>query len=144
MTNTVAPDEIPRGLFGLKEKDIHNWVFLTAFAAGSQDPMTVEMTLDQWMVLPPVQYVVKLELSQQQPRRPSASSNDPAATLPVPRGHIEWKDGQNWVVLTAYRIETKEAVTVEMTLAQWFALKPVRAAVRDRLESWQDRKMPTW
>ena len=137
---SIAPDEIPRGYSGFKEKDIHNWVFLTAFAAGSQDPMTVEMTLDQWIVLPPVQYVVKLHLSKQQPRRPTVITNDPAATLHVPRGHIEWRDGQNWVVLTAYRTGTQEAVTLEMTLAQWFALKPVRDSVKERLDHWQDNK----
>ena len=88
--------------------------------------------------------MVKLELPQPQPRRPSAISNNSGGVLPVPRGHIEWKGGRNWVVLTAYRAGTQEAVTVEMPLGHWFVLKPVRDAVYDELESWQDRRMPKW
>jgi hypothetical protein len=98
------------------------------------------MTLAQWFDLPPVQYVVKVELSRQQPRRP-AGITIPAAALPVPRGHIEWRDGQNWVILTAYRAGSQEAATIEVTLTQWFALIAVRSAVEERLERWQNNKL---
>jgi hypothetical protein len=54
------------------------------------------------------------------------------------------EEGRNWVILTAYRLGTKDAATVEMTLGQWFALKPVRDAVMDAFESWYDSKMPRW
>ena len=84
--NTVAQRDTPYGRLNFKE--YQNWVILTARRAGSEDLVTVEMTLDQWFDLPPVQYVVKTELSRQQPRRPAATSTDPAAIFPVPRGHI--------------------------------------------------------
>jgi hypothetical protein len=71
-------------------------------------------------------------------------TNDSADTQPVPHGHIEWKDGQNWVVVTANRIGIQEPITLEMTLAQWLALRPVRRAVEAVLENWHDRKMPKW
>jgi hypothetical protein len=143
--NTLAPADIPNGHFELRSDARHpHWVILTAYHVGSEEPMMVEMTLDQWIVLAPVLYVIQLELSQRQPRRPSGVTRDSASVLPVPRGHIEWKDGRNWVVLTAYRAGTQNAVTVKMTLGHWFALKPVRAAVMDRFENWQDRKMPKW
>jgi hypothetical protein len=54
--------------------------------------------------------------------------------------HIEWKDGQNWGILTAYCAESDEVTTVEVTLTQWFALVPVRYAVEERLERWQENK----
>jgi len=59
---------------------------------------------------------------------------------PFPRGHIEWKDGQNWVILTAYCAGSDEVTTVEVPLTQWFALVPVRCAVEERLERWQENK----
>jgi hypothetical protein len=81
--------------------------------------------------------IIKLELSRQQPRRPVGASSEAATSLPVPRGHMEWKDGQNWVILTAFRTGTKEPVTLEFTLWQWLRLIPVRYAVEERLERWQ-------
>jgi hypothetical protein len=145
MTNTIPSSEIPNAVFEYRKNAYQaRWIILTAHRIGSGETVTVEMSLDQWIKLAPVQYVVKLELSQQQPRRPRPVTDDSARTLPVPQGYIEWKDGQNWVVLTAYRAGTEEAVTVEMTLGQWLPLKPVRAAVRDGLDNWQDRKMPKW
>jgi hypothetical protein len=139
------PSDIPNARFEYREKAYQpHWIVITANRAGSNEPATVEMSLDQWIRLAPVQYVVKLELSQQQPRRPGAGANNSGEGLPVPRGHIEWRDGQNWVVLTANRAGTQEVVTVDMTLGQWFPLKPVRAAVEDGLDSWLDRQMPKW
>jgi hypothetical protein len=122
------------------------WVTLAAYRADGKGPVVVEMTAGEWHYLPLVQYVVKLLLSQQQPRRPNkiSAENDPAAMLPIPRAHIEWKDGQNWVLLTANQVGTQEPVTVEMTLADWFALMPVRSEVRHGLEAWQQKKMPRW
>jgi hypothetical protein len=137
--NTVAASDVPYGL--LSFKDAQFWVVLTARCTGSEDVVTVEMTLDQWFDLPPVQYVVKLQLSRQQPRRPAATINDPAESHPVPRGHIEWKDGQNWVVLTAYLAGSQDAVTVEIPLGQWFGLIPVRAVVEEQLERWESNKL---
>jgi hypothetical protein len=141
--NTVASDNVPSGIYVLRS-DARNpyWLVLTAHRADGQGPVAVEMTAGEWYYLPPVQYFVKLHLSQQQPRRPSRTDNDPTAVLPVPRGHIEWKGGQNWVVVTAHRAGTQEPVTVEMTLADWFALMPVRSAVRDGLEGWQRKRRP--
>jgi hypothetical protein len=139
--NTVAPNDIPYGRLDQRPHQMHLNVILTAYRAGGEAPVTVEMTLDQWLDLPPVQYVIKTELSRQQPRRPAGIANDPARAHVVPRGHIEWKDGQNWVVLTAYAAGTEEAVTVEVTLSQWFALTPVRYAVEERLERWQENKL---
>jgi hypothetical protein len=143
--NTVSSSDVPSGIYVLK-RDARNphWVVLTAQRADGEGPVAVEMTAGEWYHLPPVQYAVKLQLSQQQPRRPSRTrnDNDAAATLPIPRGHIEWKDGQNWVILTANRVGTQEPVTVEMTLAEWFALLPVRAAIRHGLDEWRARKKP--
>jgi hypothetical protein len=53
---------------------------------------------------------------------------------------MEWKDGQDWVILTAFRTGTKEPVTLEFTLWQWLRLIPVRYAVEERLERWQWRR----
>jgi hypothetical protein len=143
--NTIPPIDVPSARFDFRERSYQpHWIVLTALRTGSDEPVTVEMSLDQWIHLAPVQYVVKLELSQQQPRRPRAPIHDPAVMPPVPRGHIEWKDGQNRVVITAYRAGTQEPVTLEMTLGQWFPLKPVRAAVQDGLDNWVDRQMPKW
>jgi hypothetical protein len=140
-----SSNNIPNARFEYREKGYQRrWIVITANLAGSDEPVTVEMSLDQWIHLAPVQYAVKLELSRQQPRRPGAAANDSTTTLPVPRGHVEWRDGQNWVVLTAHRAGTQEAVTVEMTLGQWFPLKPVRAAVEDALDNWLYRQMPKW
>ena len=139
MMNTVAPSDVPRGIENWRRD--HWVVVLTAYRARSEEAVTVEMTLDQWFDLPPVQYVVKVELSRQQPRRPAGITGDATAALPVPRGHIEWRNGQNWVILTAYRAGSQEAVTVEVTLTQWFALIPVRSAVEERLERWQNNKL---
>jgi len=144
--STVAPSEFPTARFEFRNEGYQpRWILVTAYRAGSSDNLvTVEMDFGQWLALAPVQYVVKLELSQQQPRRPVAAAEDSVATPMVPRGHIEWKDGQNWVALTANRAGTQEPVTIEMTLWQWFGLKPVRAAVDDQLVNWHDRKMPKW
>ena len=139
--NTVAPIDIPHGRLEQRPHEKHNFVILTAFRAEGEDPITVEMTLDQWLDLPPVQYVVKTELSRQQPRRPTGVTDDPTTTHVVPRGHIEWKDGQNWVVLTAHVAGSKEATTVGMTLTQWFALNLVRYAVDEQLERWQENRL---
>jgi hypothetical protein len=139
MMNTVESSDVPRGL--LDWRSDHWVVVLTAYRTGSDKVVTVEITLAQWLDLPPVQYVVKIELSRQQPRRPADITGDPAAALPVPRGHIEWKDGQNWVILTAYCAGSKETATVEVTLTQWFFLIPVRCAVEERLERWQGDKL---
>lgn len=140
--------DVPSGVYEFRNKDFRNpyWVTLTAYRADGKGPVVVEMTASEWHYLPLVQYVVKLLLSQQQPRRPSkiSNDNDPAATLPIPRAHIEWKDGQNWVILTSNQAGTQEAVTVEMTLAEWFDLMPVRSEVRDGLEAWQQKRMPKW
>jgi hypothetical protein len=137
--NTVAQSDTPYGQLTFKQ--YQSWVILTARRAGSEDSVTVEMTFDQWFDLPPVQYVVKTELSRQQPRRPASTSTDTAAVLPVPRGHIEWRQGQNWVILTAYLAGSQDAVTVEIPLGQWFSLIPVRAVVEERLERWQENKL---
>jgi hypothetical protein len=143
--NTVPPADVPNAHFEFREKAWQpRWIILTAHREGSDEPVTVEMSLDDWIHLAPVQYVVKLELSQQQPRRPRAQISSSSEALPVPRGHIEWKDGQNWVVVTARRLGTQEAVTVEMTLGQWSPLKPVRAAVQDGLDNWVYGQMPKW
>jgi hypothetical protein len=139
MMDTVASNDVPRGHLGWK--DGQNWVILTAYRTGSEEAVTVEMPLDQWYDLPPVQYVVKVELSRQQPRRPGVTTGDPTAALPVPRGHIEWRDGQNWVILTAYCTETQEAATIEVALTRWFGLIPVRAVVEEQLERWQNNKL---
>jgi hypothetical protein len=136
--NTIASSEVPYGRLDWKENQ--NWVILTARRTGSEEPVTVEITLAQWLDLPPVQYVMKTELSRQQPRRPGALATDPALAHSVPRGHIEWKEGQNWVVLTAYAVGSQAAVTIEIPLGQWFALIPVRYAVEERLERWQANK----
>jgi hypothetical protein len=138
--NTVAPNDVPHSRLDSRPHEKHWIVILTAYRAGSEDPVTVEMTLDQWLDLPPVQYVVKTELSRQQPRRPTGITDDPATAHAIPRGHIEWNDGQNWVVLTAYAAGSKEAATVRMTLTQWFALNLVRYAVEEQLERWQENK----
>src|SRR5262245_49754631 len=106
-------DDIPRAHFEVR-KDWHiRWVILTAYRTGGLDPITVEMPLGQWLELPVVQYVVKLETSQQQPRTPRAMTTIHTAELPVPRGHLEWKEGRNWVVLTANRLGSQEAATVQ-------------------------------
>jgi len=138
MMNTVASKDVPHGRLDQRPHQMHWIVILAAYRAGSEDLVTVETTLDQWLDLPPVQYVVKTELSRQQPRRPTRVTGDDAAT--VPRGHIEWKDGQNWVILTAYCAGSDEVTTVEVPLTQWFALVPVRCAVEERLERWQENK----
>jgi len=136
MMNTVESSDVPRGL--LDWRSDHWVVVLTAYRTGSDKAVTVEMTLAQWFELPPVQYVVKIELSRQQPRRPTRVTCDDATT--VPRGHIEWKNGQNWVILTAYCAGGDEVTTVEVTLTQWFALILVRCAVEERLERWQENR----
>src|SRR5689334_4033910 len=118
MTST-STGEIPTARFEFRNEERYQpyWIVVTAYRSGSNDPVTFEMDFGQWHALAPVQYVIKLELSQKQPRRPSPDSERPTT---VPHGHIEWKNGQNWVVVTAHRIGTKEAVTIEMTLGQWF------------------------
>jgi hypothetical protein len=126
-----------------RDADHPHWFILTACRADSNDPVAVELSLGQWWDLAPMQYVVKLELSRQQPRRPSPITNGSAA-LPVTRGHIEWKNGQNMVVLTAHRYGTQEPITVEMTLAQWIILSPVRYIVTEHLDRWRDRQPPRW
>jgi hypothetical protein len=121
-------------------RDGRTWVVVPAPRVGTEDVVTVDMTLEQWLELPPVQYVIKLELSRQQPRRPTGAGSGPHASPPVPHGHMEWRDGQNWVILTACRFGTKEPVTLEFTLWQWLQLIPVRYAVEMRLERWQEAK----
>jgi hypothetical protein len=137
MVDAAESNDIPRGRWDFKEAQ--HWIVVTARRADSDEPATVEMTLDQWHKLPPVQYVVRLQLSRQQPRRPPVAP--PGAAPDIPRAHIEWKNGQNWVVLTAYRAGTREATTVEMTLGQWFAFAPVQSIVEERLERWEESKL---
>jgi hypothetical protein len=50
---------------------------------GSDEVVTVEMTLDEWIKLPPVQFVVKTELSRKQPRRPTKATDEAGAALPA-------------------------------------------------------------
>jgi hypothetical protein len=138
MVDAVASTEIPYGRLDWKDNQI--WVILTARRTGGEEPVTIEIALGQWIDLAPVQYVMKTELSRQQPRRPGPVANDSAPALSVPRGHIEWKEGQNWVVLTACLLGSQTPVTVEITLGQWFALIPVRYAVEEQLERWEANK----
>jgi hypothetical protein len=144
--NDLSSVDVPNARFDFRERAYQpRWILLTARCAGiANEAATIEMSLDDWIHLAPVQYVVKLELSQQQPRRPRALISNSSEALPVPRGHIEWKEGQNWVVITAYRVGTQEPVTVEMPLGQWLPLQPVRAAVRDGLDNWVYGQMPKW
>ena len=135
------PSDIPSAHFVLKRDYQPHWIVITAYRAGSDEAATVEMNLDQWIKLPPVRYAVKLEISGRKPRRPAAAVRDPAVTLPVPRGHIESREGQDWVIVTAYRAGSKEVVSVEMTLAQWFALKPIRYAVSSQMERCEERQL---
>jgi hypothetical protein len=130
---------------GEQRRDAYHphWFILTAYRADTTDPVEVELSLDQWWDLAPMQYTLKLELSRQQPRRPSAIAEGPTA-LSIPRGHIEWKNGQNMVVITAHRYQTQEPMTVEMTLAQWMMLKPVRYIVMEHLDRWRDREPARW
>jgi hypothetical protein len=130
--------DMPHGRLDFREGQF--WVIVPAPRVGTEDVVTVDMTFDQWLELPPVQYVIKLELSRQQPRRPTGAASGSPASLPVPCGHMEWKDGQNWVILTAFRTGTKEPVTLEFTLWQWLELRPVRYAVEERVERWQWNK----
>jgi hypothetical protein len=141
---TEASDDIPDTRGELRRDASHpHWFILKAYRADSNDPVEVELSLDQWWDLAPMQYTLKLELSRQQPRRPSRIT-DGSAALSVPRGHIEWKNGQNMVVLTAHRYGTQESITVEMTLAQWIVLSPVRYIVTEHLDRWRDRQLPRW
>ena len=87
------PSDIPSAHFVLKRDYQPHWIVLTAHSAGSNEVATVEMSLDQWIKLPPVRYAVKLEISGRKPRRPVAIVRNPAVTLPVPRGHIERREG---------------------------------------------------
>ena len=138
MTDTVAPTEVPRAL--LDSRITHWAVLVTACRAGSDEVVTVETTLDQWIELPVVQFVIKTELARKQPRRPTKTADDPGAALPVPRGHIGWRDGQNWVSLTAQLRGSQDVATVEMPLGQWFALVAVRYAVEEHLERWESTR----
>jgi hypothetical protein len=138
MTDAVERTAVPRGL--LDWRRTHWAVVVTACRAGSDEVVTVEMTLDQWAELPLVQFVAKTELSRKQPRRPTKATDEVGAALPVPRGHIVWRDGQNWISLTAQLLGSPDAVTVEMTLGEWFALVAVRAVVEEQLERWQSNK----
>jgi len=139
---SVASGEIPTSRLDFRNKGYQPyWMLVTAYRSGSNEPVTIEMDFGEWLAFAPVQYVVKLELSQKQPRRPAPNKDRPET---VPHGHIEWRDGQNWVVVTAHRTGTQEAVTIEMTLWQWFGLKMVRFAVEQHLTNWHDRKMPRW
>ena len=138
MASAAEPNDVPRGR---DFKEAQYWVVVTARRVGSDEPATVEMTLDKWYKLPPVQYVVRLQLSRQQPRRPHVATTDPGVAPDIPCAHIEWKNGQNWVVLTAYRAGSREVTTVEMTLGQWFAFGPVQSIVEERLERWEENKL---
>jgi hypothetical protein len=134
----IARTKPPHGRLDYKHNQ--SWAIVTACRAGTEELVTIETTLEQWLDLLPVQYVVKTALSRQQPRRPIPVSNDDASSL-VPRAHIEWREGQNWVVLTAHLLESRDAVTVDIPLHEWFCLIPVRHAVEDRLERWQENKL---
>jgi hypothetical protein len=137
----IMPSDIPSAHFVLK-RDYHpHWIVLTAHRSGSKEAVAVEMNLDQWIKLPPVRYAVKLELSGRKPRQPAAVVRDPPVALPVPRGHIESREGQDWVVVTACRAGSEEVVSVEMTLAQWVALKPIRYAVMSQMERCEERQL---
>jgi hypothetical protein len=133
----IARTKPPQGR--LDYKNNQSWVIVTACRAGTEELVTIETTLGQWLDLPPVQYVVKTALSRRQPRGPTLVSND--TVLLVPRAHIEWREGQNWVVLTAHLFESYDVVTVDIPLHEWFRLIPVRHAVEDRLERWQENKL---
>jgi hypothetical protein len=133
----IARTKPPHGR--LDYKNNQSWAIVTACRAGTEELVTIETTLRQWLDLPPVQYVVKTALSRQQPRRPTLVSDDTASL--VPRAHIEWREGQNWVVLTAHLLESHDVVTVDIPLHERFCLIPVRHAVEDRLERWQENKL---
>ena len=136
MTNAFPPLGIPNADW-VADSSIARRLVLTACRAGTWDPVTIEMTEFEWFDLVPVKYVVKLALSRKQPRRPKNTAEESATSLVVPRGHIEWRDGQNWVILTARRAGTQDPVTVDMTLAQWFALEPVQFAIDSEFERWR-------
>lgn len=137
-TAPLINQEIPQGRLDFWDNQMR--ILITAHRAGTEEVVTIDMTLGQWLELPPVQYVIKLELSRRQPRRPTGAISDGATSTSVPRAHIAWKEGQNWVVLTAFRTRTEEPVTMEFTLWQWMELIPVRYAVEERLERWQWNK----
>jgi hypothetical protein len=139
MTDTFAPTDVPRALLASIRTGGHA-VLVTACRAGSDEVVTVEMTLGEWIKLPLVQFVIKTELARKQPRRPTKIADAADTALPVPRGHIGWKDGQNWVSLTAQLVGSQDVATVEMTLGQWFALVAVRYAVEEHLERWESTR----
>ena len=136
------PNDVPSARFVLKRNYHPHWIVLTAYRAGGSDEVvSVEMNLDQWIKLQPVRYAVKSEISGRKPRQPAPVVPDPAVAPPVPRGHIESKDGQEWVVVTACRAESEEVVSIEMTLAQWVTLKPIRYAVMSQTERCEERQL---
>jgi hypothetical protein len=92
MMNTVASKDVPHGRLDQRPHQMHSIVILAAYRAGSANLVTVKTTLDQWLDLPPVQYVVKTELSRQQPRRPTRVTGDDATT--VPRGTLNGRTGR--------------------------------------------------
>jgi hypothetical protein len=58
-----SSNDIPNARFEYREKGYQrHWIVITANLAGSDEPVAVEMSLDQWIRLAPVQYAVKLEL----------------------------------------------------------------------------------
>jgi hypothetical protein len=136
------PISAPYGRFDWRQNERkfgQYFVVITAYCRAVDDMVTIEMTAEEWAALPPVQYAANLLLSRQQPRRPGITS-DPDSATRVPRGHIEWKDGQNWVTVTALGDAGQGVITVEITLAEWFSFMPVQTAVEDRLSQKRSSK----
>ena len=73
------PNDIPSARFVLKRNYHPHWIVLTAYRAGGSDEVvSVEMNLDQWIKLQPVRYAVKSEISGRKPRQPAPVVPDPA------------------------------------------------------------------
>ena len=95
--------------------------------------VSLEMDLEQWSSLPPVEYAVKLATAKKQPRLPKNAPCDPTA---IPRAHIEWKRGENWVVLTASPRNSAEKLTTEIPLGTWFTMPAVQFEIEKTRERW--------
>jgi len=107
-------------------------VILTGRLRDAEQVVTVEIEGDDWFCLLPVRRMIEDELKSRGLDGPASFTfiDKPEFSDRVPGGRIEHRERDDWVVITAFIAGSKEqAATVELPLAQWTNLAPVRFAI---------------
>jgi hypothetical protein len=103
----------------------HYLITITGRCTGGDESATVEMTERDWQLLAPVRQAVEEERKRLHISAAPLAMVAADAVPALPRAHLERRQDQTWVILTACRAGGTDAVSLEIPWPQWSALAPI-------------------